>query len=677
MRAHAMLARLAASGALTGAALTARDLYSQQYFGQGLWRTGLWLLSTRALFGLAAGLAAGLGFILALRLSERAGSETRQGAARRFLCFLGLMAGAAIILSPMRGGPPGAPSYLALIGVAYAVAWLLLSALGARYVRGVSDCHWFWARWMSIIVFGFIAAGLHVWVRSTSWRGLGQGLALSLVVTALLAALLRRPARSAHDRLGRPLGRVIASRPGSALAAVVLFATFGLAVTAIAERAGERDRSRARARNVILIGIDTLRLDRTTAPTQETEPDLCPQLRRLASRGTTFGEAYAQAPWTLPSFASIHTGLYPEQHGAEHLTSALAPERLTLAELLREAGYRTMGVVSCEYLNAASGLGQGFDILDESQVLGHQAVTSEAITDRGLRLLEEHHGEPFFLFLHYFDPHFCYQDHPGRHLADDYNGWLREAVEKAYALGPAFQSRARVSQTDIDFIRNAYDEEVFYTDSQIGRLLDYLDAKDLWDSTLVIAVSDHGEELLERNWSGHTVTLYQEQIHIPLILVAPGTQPGRSTSRPIEARAVFATVLDFLGLAVPDQPTAAVSLLREDLSRDPPLVRSATRPVAEAPGPGEFIPKYVWLTAITDGRWKLVKDHLHRRLQLFDLASDPRELSPCAVSYPEERDRLRSALDRLDAEVARTGPRRPSPVADEEQQRRLKSLGYL
>jgi arylsulfatase A-like enzyme len=435
---------------------------------------------------------------------------------------------------------------------------------------------------------------------------------------------------------------------------------------------------------VILIGIDTIRADRASLlSANERGRDLTPNLRRLAERGTVFTNAIAQSSWTLPSFASMLTGMYPEQHGAEHLTSTLAPAQVTLAELLREAGYHTMSVVSCEYLNAASGMGQGFEVLDDSQVRGHRAVTSREITDRAISQLESNGARPLFLFAHYFDPHFCYRDHQEFDFGDWYQGRLRDAVQNADqnafcwligAIGPTFADRSRATDEDRRFLRDAYDEEVAFTDAQLGRLLDYIERRRLWDSTMVIAVGDHGEELLERNYSGHSTTLYREQIDVPLVIAAPGVRHSVDPE-PAEARAIFPTICDFLNVPARANATPANSLLAE---RDTgALGRSSTRPVAEPPRPGEFVPKYVWLTCATDGRWKLIKDHLRDRAALYDLRSDPGETRDCSADNQEQRRKLENALDELDARVELDRKTAGRTEADQEQKRRLKSLGYL
>lgn len=685
MRTAAVLVRLAAVGTTAGLALAARDLGPQRYLSQGLWRTALWLLSRDALLGAALGILAGLLFLAVIRLVDATVSPEPRAAAHRFGCYLALVAALALVGSPLRGGPPGGPPFPLIFVLIYTATWFALSAAGAAAARAGSDPRWFTTRWVSIIGFALAAAILHVWVRAASYAALATGLFLALLTAGLIAVVPNVPARLLHDRLGRPLGRTLSGRPGAALSVLLLVGALALVIVSGIQSTAAKNRTRQRGINVILLGIDTLRYDRADLLGGAYPRDLCPNLHRLAARGTVFSNAFSQAPWTLPSFASILTGLYPEQHGAEHLTSTLPARQLTLAEILRDEGYETMGVVSCEYLNAASGLGQGFDVLDETQVLGHRAITSAAITDRALQLLEAREDQPFFLFLHYFDPHFCYQDHRDYCFADTYDGRLREAVQSAdqnafrwliYALGPAFASRSRVSEADRQFLRDTYDEEVAYTDSQLGRLFDYLDANDLWKSTLVILVSDHGEELLERNWSGHTVTLYQEDIHVPLVLVKPAQAAGRVDPLPVEARAVFPTILDFLGVARPMLPTPPSSLFADRPALDARLVRSSTRPVAEPPAPGEFIPKYVWLTCVIDGRWKLIKDHLQNRSQLIDLEADPHEMENQSANHPRERQQLGRELDRLNAKVGR-GPAASVPQASEEQKRKLESLGYL
>lgn len=574
-------------------------------------------------------------------------------------------------------------THLAAVGASIGLLAACHAVMAGRPTHDVAISR-FRIRWLSFAAIVFVTALLHIWVlglKPVWFAAFGAGALMGCVGLYLALAA---PARFVHRRLGSPMGRLLEGPLGWAWGVIVIGLAVGITLGAHAVTARARATASARVRNVVLIGIDTIRADRASLlSADERGRDLTPNLRRLAERGAVFTGAIAQSSWTLPSFASMFTGLYPEQHGAEHLTSRLAPDQVTLAEVLREAGYRTMGVVSCEYLNTASGMGQGFDTLDESQVRGRPAVTSKEVTDRAIRLLESSGDRPFFLFVHYFDPHFCYRNHQEYSFGDWYHGPLQQAVQNADqnafcwwigAVGPAFTTKSKATDEDRQFLRDAYDEEVAFTDAHIGRLLDYIEERGLWESTMVIAVGDHGEELLERNYSGHATTLHREQIDVPLVVAAPGA--GHSVdSGPAEARAVFATVSNYLDVPARAEATPAESLLAGSRTGGP--IRSSTRPVAEPPQPGEFVPKYVWLTCLSDGRWKLIKDQLAYRAALYDLQKDPGETRDCSADNQGQRTRLQRALDELDARVALDRKTAGRAEADQEQQRRLKSLGYL
>jgi len=145
---------------------------------------------------------------------------------------------------------------------------------------------------------------------------------------------------------------------------------------------------------------------------------------------------------------------------------------------------------------------------------------------------------------------------------------------------------------------------------------------------------------------------------------------------PVETRSIFKTVAEFLKVSTPDRQTTAPALLADTPVRSV-TVRSSTRPIKEQPPYGQFVPKYVWLSALLDGHWKLIKDHLHGRVQLFDLSGDPEEKNECGRRYPDQRQRLERRLDALDAQLDLGGASGPPPDASEEQKRRLRSLGYL
>ncbi len=430
-----------------------------------------------------------------------------------------------------------------------------------------------------------------------------------------------------------------------------------------------------------MISVDTLRVDRASLlSSDEHERDLTPNAREmLAARGTVFTSAISQAPWTLPAFASIFTGLYPEQHRANQLTGRLAPDQITLAELLREQGFCTGGVVSGEFVSSEVGMDQGFASFDESQVAGGiMGVTSWQVSERALRFLGAHAERPFFLFLHYFDPHMPYRDHSGFHFADSYTGWLRAEAEAADQLMLFHTKKHMLGPLERDFISDLYEEEVAYTDAQIGRVLRFLDEAGLWDSTLVIFVADHGEEFFEHDSVGHANTLYQECIHVPLALVDPMAEAPATFTRPVETRWLFRTMLDFLGMEPPEDRADVPALAYEGASgTGEHLVRSSTHPAQspndEATGTGA----HVWLSCLVDERWKLIVDHNLGRSMLFDLASDVGEQDDQYGGRPEIGARLSAVLRSVDLAFDMEPGDPSGPAPSEEHLRRLRDLGYL
>jgi len=537
--------------------------------------------------------------------------------------------------------------------------------------------------------------GIGFW-RTSLWlsaqgadRGAAVGLAAGggvLLLFHLILRTFRRPFPRLPSTIRRRLGYVIAGRAARAGAGLVLLLTVALGILGWATLNHARAQASRRGRSIILIGIDTLRADCTclNSPGEHSRA-LTPNLQAFGAHGTVFSNAVAQAPWTLASFASVVTGLYPGEHGAEHLTSTLAPPQTTLAEVLREAGYRTLGVVSGEYVTTSAGMAQGFEVFDESQVQGGTGISSNAVTDKAIELLRGHGHEPFFLFLHYFDPHWIYQDHKSYDFADGYSGRLREPAatmkqsEFQEYLGtgrPGF-GRKSLSDEEITFLRGLYYEDVAHTDEALGRLFAFLDDAGLLDSCLVILVADHGEAFLEHGRLGHNNSLFAEETHVPLMIVGPSVDASRVVDSPVETRDVFSTVLAWVGVPPPAGRQYPDPLLGP-VEAAPALVRSAGYTmVLGMEGRMLSQPVECWWTSVQDGRWKLIKEHLRGRSMLFDLENDPGETRNCQAENPDCRRRLERELDRLDDEVRGRAPRTRVPEASEEQQRRLKSLGYL
>jgi arylsulfatase A-like enzyme len=319
-------------------------------------------------------------------------------------------------------------------------------------------------------------------------------------------------------------------------------------------------------------------------------------------------------------------------------------------------------------LKRGSGFDQGCERFDETSVVGEQAESSEHVTDVALAELAAAR-EPFFAFVHYFDPHSDYLDHLDFPWADGYRGWLREQM----AFDGLVRNRHAIDAADLAYLLDTYDEEIAHTDRQIGRLLDELDRRDAWKDTLVLFVVDHGEEFLEHGNFGHTVTVYEELVHVPLIVVPRGSASGSRYSGVVEARDAFATVLDELDLDFG-------ASVRE---------RSLLRTAREAPKTGARAFTITWptdapvssgqrhfVTGLRDGSWKLIHDWTREKVMLFDLAADPGERNDLSASRPDVADPLRAALDAWVVEQRKrdTGAARRKLDADE--RRMLQALGY-
>jgi arylsulfatase A-like enzyme len=605
--------------------------------------------------------------------------------------FLGALSALAALVIPHTSSAAFGPPYVGTAVVLLALVWLLATRPVASMARGLSDQgqagRWFRFRWFTLLSTTWIIVFLHAWSRVKQWEVVAV---LTIGAAAACAAAylwLREPARFVHDRLGRPLGAAVSGRPGLAVSTTILGLLVGLWAVSVGEKKRARAEAGSRGRNVIIIALDTVRADRfSLISPDERDRDLTPNMRRLTTdQGTVFTKAISQAPWTLPAFASIYTGLYPAEHGADQRWLVLPGSRLTLAEILREAGYLTVGVVSGPYVSRAPGMSQGYDLFDESQAVGHRTISSAEVTDRTIRFLRAHRDEPLFVFAHYFDPHWVYRDQDDYHFADGYGGDLTDASQ--HLTQNEFRAHMSASRPDrgvrgltsgeLQYLRNLYDEEIAFTDAQIGRLLRYVREAGLEEESLIVVVGDHGDEFLERGDLWHGKTVYQELVHVPMAIRHPESRGRTVVGQPVETRALFTTILEFLGVPGPDDPRIPPALPPVGSLRET-LVRSSTHwRVSGIAGRRFATARDLWWTCIQDERWKLIKGHLGDRTLLYDLTCDPGENQPCATENPGECRRLAEKLDEIDARVCAAAPASVVTQADPALRRRLRALGYL
>ena len=413
-------------------------------------------------------------------------------------------------------------------------------------------------------------------------------------------------------------------------------------------------------RNVVLIVVDTLRKDHLGCygyryPTS-------PNIDALAGGGTRYLQALSQAPWTTPSIGSLLTSQYPSTLGIKDDRSILGDRHVSLAEVLRDHGFVTGAVVSHSFCSATWNFDQGFEFFDESNVLGHDGISSQGVSDRGIEFLEQHRDQRFFLWLHYFDPHFAFRHHAEHDVnpAIPYDG----PVES----GMRFKDLRRVTRgarpEDVAQIVRFYDSEIAYCDLHIGRLLDRLRTLDLYDETLIIFTADHGEEFYDHGLLGHARTLYNEVINVPLIVRIPG-RGSAAVERPVALLDLFPTVLEALDISV-THSLAGTSLLAP--------------PAEDAPVPAPIFSETSRtreLRGVVSGHHKLIVNLETGRQQLFDLAADPTETHDLLGAPPPElpilRRDLESWLERQRGLQAEAEEIELSP----QEQARLEALGYV
>lgn len=433
---------------------------------------------------------------------------------------------------------------------------------------------------------------------------------------------------------------------------------------------------------VVMIMIDTLRADYLGA--YGFQGDISPNIDGLARQGVVFERCFSQSPWTKPSVATLLTGLYPSVHkvyteeGKFHgraiegrATDALSKDATTLAEVLASRGYTNAAFVANPWIRAAHGFDQGFSRFDTEGADNDQLAT--VLVDRAKRWLDERQpGEPFFLYVHLMDVHAPY-DAP----QEDF-----EAVRRSPSLGssqplqgellariPPYMKLPAWTKTeegkDVLGWRGHYAAGVRFTDRAIGDLLAHLRLLGVFDSSLVIVTSDHGEELNDHGRWDHGYRVYDHQIHVPLVVRYPqGAAAGtrvKSVSRLVD---VMPTVLATVGAPIPSllQGSDLTPLLRgEDEQRI-----SVTEAVKWAPD----------LRAVRSTTHKLVYTPLAS--QLFDFTKDPRELSDVSAEQSATAARLKQQLDAY-ATTNRAHPGLTATQAEvpEDVQERLRSLGYM
>lgn len=396
--------------------------------------------------------------------------------------------------------------------------------------------------------------------------------------------------------------------------------------------------------NYILVTVDTLRVDRIGCYGYKNVDT--PTMDLFAKRGIKFENCISPTPLTLPSHTSIMTGTFPAFHGVRDNGGFLVPPELkTLAELFKENEYDTAAFVASYVLDSKWGLNQGFDFyfdqFDLSQYksisLGNVQRRGDEVIDQVLPWLEDHKSKPFFAWIHLYDPHTPY-DPPS-------------PFKEQYPNRP-------------------YVGEIAYTDSQLARLWQYLEEENLIENTILIFASDHGESLGAHKENAHGFFIYQEAVHVPLIIVTPfETLFGSSRSTVVSLVDILPTMLEMANIPIPS--------LAQGKSLQPLLFKDREDPEAFAYSE-TYYPRfhYGWseLTSIQNSRYKLI---VAPRLELYDMEIDPQESANLLDVEPREVRRLKDIIDVFMEETEKNALKLDYSQMDEDSRQKLAALGYL
>jgi len=454
-------------------------------------------------------------------------------------------------------------------------------------------------------------------------------------------------------------------------------------------------RDAARPPNIVLIVMDTARQDRLSC--YGYDRDTSPRLRELATESTVFDRAWSTSSWTSPSHASLFTGLYPASHGVTQENWRMSRELVTLAEVLTERGYETLGIVENGILSSEHGFNQGFAnyhvtnriqrMLDNAGVEGRSETGNHA-TDLFLKNLREREPQnPFFVFVNLIAPHQPYDSSKqfmGEFVTDGDIG-LFSNMWREYYLG-----EKEFTPEELGHLNELYDAELLYTDYLVGLMADGLEESGHWDDTILIVTSDHGENIGDHGHMDHVFSLYETTVRVPLLIHNPARfGEGTVDHRPVSLVDIFPTLLEAAGVEREGLPCQGLSLLSDEIPENRAILSEYYWPV-QALGryPEEdrsntrldAFRRRIRSITVEDAKLVWGGDGRH---ELFDLAADPDELVNLLASREDAPElevleqRLVETVAALQGEVKVTPVSVRADELDEETREALRSLGYL
>lgn len=421
--------------------------------------------------------------------------------------------------------------------------------------------------------------------------------------------------------------------------------------------------------NVIIVMVDTLRADHMSL--YGYDRGTTPFIDRFASEAVVFERARSQAACTFPSVNSLFTSRYPFVFTRQGKGQMGIPYQYpTIAEILKRNGYQTIAVSASAIVrkspsahNPNGGFGRGFDVFDEKCVWGEGGCVNR----RALKLLDSVE-EPFFLYLHYMEPHAYYAPPPHytRRFAEEYDGhdFIRDGDpnpigKMIYGDGP----KVDISNRDIQHLIDLYDDEIRYFDGVFQRLVTRLDRQGLLENSLIVFVSDHGEEFLEHGHIAHCRGIWDTVTRVPLFIRIPGIEGGRRIDSAVQNLDIVPTLLDYLSIESTDLGFEGTSLRTLVDGRE-----STSRYAFADQG------KY---RSVDDGRLHLILDGQKRTATLFDAVIDPLEQHDLYTPGHPDGERMTAKLNQWLEEIGQGVRFDEALAAAKAKEEELRALGYL
>ncbi|MBD3413050.1 MAG: sulfatase-like hydrolase/transferase [Candidatus Aminicenantes bacterium] len=437
--------------------------------------------------------------------------------------------------------------------------------------------------------------------------------------------------------------------------------------------------------NVILISIDTLRADHLGC--YGYPRDTSPHIDSLAQEGTLFLHSFSTSPWTLPSHVSIMTSLFGVHHQVYTSKQKMSPSLLTLADVLRKNHFFNSGFTGGGFVSAQYGFAKGFDVYHEGRGGVFHMNSAELIYKSFSNWLESNKGKRFFLFLHTYQPHnpyVCPHPHNTRFLEENPK-W--EHLNLLGYLGGKSGIYKKLSESEKENAVGLYDGEIHYLDQHlIGPLAAKLKEMDLFDDTMIILTSDHGEEFFDHGAWDHGHSLYNESIRVPLVIKFPHQKfRGQTITSTVSLVDIMPTVLEEMNIPASDiilDGQSLFPLLKGKKTKDRMFFADIKGNVLNS-----HIPQK---SSINQGKYKLILNQEFRQqdldfftdpplnipqIELYDLVNDIRETNNIAGQNPSLTQALVQKINTL---VSQAKKRRPGETEiDEKLREQLKALGYI